>query len=250
MGVVIRLKNVNIGASPLGVIKQGFLSQGTMTLVPSVDGVVSRLPTGINLTSVGTPVVTAQYMQGNGTINYLKTNYVRDSTKDFTLAVVLRRDAVDGTQFYAGDYHNASDINNPINTGMGIISTGATGIRPVVHLTAGAAFSTEDMPTALSTGVQLQEWYFACLTVNASARTGTLYVPALGVAWTSTWEAAMRPLEPTEYISFLGNSSGASGGAAKLALASFYERAFTQAEVTQQHTLAKDFCASKGLTIN
>ncbi|PAT63914.1 LamG-like jellyroll fold domain-containing protein [Psychrobacter sp. JB193] len=250
MGSVIRLKNLNIGSSPLGAISVPFLPDSTMTLVPSVNGVVSKLPAGVTLTPVGSPTVTADYIQGNANVNYLTTNYVRDSTKSFTLALVMKRDAVNGTQFYAGDYHNASHPKYPNNAGMGIISTSTQGIRPTIHLTSGSIFSTSNMPAALNTGVNLGEWYFACLTVNATTKTATLYVPALNVAWTDTYTSEMRPLEYDETFNFVGNVSGASGGAAYLAQLSFYERHFTQAEVMQQYELSKRYCQAKGLTVN
>lgn len=250
MSAIIRLKNVNIGSSPLGTIVFNFLPNGTMTVLPSENGVASSLPEGVSISKVGSPTVTGDYISGNSNINYFSTNYVRNSNKSFTLAVVVKRNAVDGTQVFAGDYHSSSHPKYPNNAGMGIIATGANGIRPTIHLTSGSIFRMSNAPAALATGVTVGEWYFACLSVDATNKTATMYVPALDVAWTDTYSAEMRPLEYDEYFNFVGNVSGAGGGAAYLAQMSFYERYFTQTEVMQQYELSKAYCEAKGLVVN
>jgi len=250
MGAVIRLKNVNIGQSPLGVVTTAFLPNPTMTFVPSVNGAITTLPTGVTLSKIGSPVFTKDYAQGQGTTDYLKTNYQRDSSKSFTLAAVVKRDATTGLQFYAGDYHNASHPKYKNNAGMAIIGSGTQGLRPVIHLLSGAIFSSANTPEPLKTGVNLSQWYFTCLTVNTETNTAEFYVPALGVIWSESLSAPMRPLEVDENIMFLGNESGAGGSSAQIALAAFYERHFTQEEVMQQYEFAKNYCASKGMSVN
>ncbi|HEM8709431.1 TPA: hypothetical protein U2Q76_000360 [Acinetobacter baumannii] len=251
MGTVIRLKNVSIGSSPLGMVhdENYSLPNGKMLFQPKTNLANSQdiLGTAI-VTEVGTPIYSSGYVQGKGTTSYLKTNFVRDSAKSFSLCIVGKRDATDGLQLFAGDYHNNTDPARPYDTGCGIFGAGPHGLRPTLISTIGNIFSS-NIPAAL-TNITISEWHFACLTVDVVNKLATFYVPELNLTWPVSFSSTpLKPLVAGEYFYIAGSSGLTVGADPFTSYTSFHERVFTAEEVTRQYQNAKQYCATKGITV-
>lgn len=249
--VVIRLLGVSIGSSPLGMVHDENYSipNGKLLFQPKTNlaGSQDILGNAI-LSEVGAPVYSAGYVQGTGTSAYLKSNFVRDTTKSFSLCVVAKRDATTGLQFYAGDYHNTADPAHTYDNGAGIFASGVNGLRPTLFLDTGGNLFANNIPAALAT-ITTGEWHFACLTVDTVNKVAKFHVPELNLVWQLSYSTNLKGLNATEFLTIGGNAGGASGDSAFVSFASFHERAFTNDEVNRQYQNAKQYGASKGITV-
>lgn len=251
MGVVIRLPKVSIGSSPLGRVHDVNYSvpNGKLLFQPKTNLAGSQDILGNTiLTEVGTPTYAAGYVQGAGTTAYLKSNFVRDTTKSFALCVVAKRDATNGLQFFAGDYHNSTDPAHTYDNGAGIFASGVNGLRPTLFLDTGGNLFSSNIPAALAT-LKTGEWHFACLTVDTLNKVAKFHVPELNLIWQLSYLTNLKTLNATEFFTIGGNAGGASGDPAFVSFASFHERAFTNDDVNRQYQNAKQHCATKGITV-
>lgn len=251
MGTVIRLKNVSIGSSPLGMVHdQNYSIDGAKILFqPKINLANSQDIMGNAIvTEVGVPVYSGGYVQGKGTTAYLKTNYVRDITKSFTLCIVGKRDATDGLQLFAGDYHNNTDPARPYDTGCGIFGAGGHGLRPTLFTSAGNLFSS-NIPAALTT-ITSSEWHFACLTIDAVNKLATFFVPELNLTWPVSFASTpLKAMVAGEFFNIAGSSGLTVGADPFTSYVSVHERVFTAEDVNRQYQNAKQCCATKGITV-
>ncbi|MEJ5137705.1 MULTISPECIES: hypothetical protein [Acinetobacter] len=251
MGTVIRLKNVSIGSSPLGMVHDVNYSieSGKLLFQPKTNlaGSQDILGNAI-LSEVGIPVYAAGYVQGTGTTAYLKSNFVRDTTKSFTLCVVAKRDATTGLQFFAGDYHNNTAPSQGWDAGAGIFASGTYGFRPTLFLASGGNLFSNNIPSALNS-ISVGEWHFACLTVDTVSKIAKFHVPEIGLVWQLNYTGELKALAASEFFTIGGNTGGASGDPAFVSFASFHERVFSADDVNRQYQNAKQYCATKGITV-
>lgn len=254
MTTVIRAIGANFTNPDLPSIIPPFIADGLVAAYRpnnTATGLNDLSGNGHNLTTVGSPALTASGMVGD-VLNGLKTGVIE--TTNLTYMAVYKIPSVTYAvgAFVMGCF---ADILESSSIGSSVYSFGTSGTGH--NLTAQSQYKNADSTTAqasVAMGVIPDRYVFVAIAVDAALNTITAYCPTLATELTTSPPAggaiSTRNISPTNQVQLVSGVSKPSWTSKVIiSEALIYSKALTSTQIQEQYQRSKVYMQAKGITI-